>query len=422
MKVLIVGGGAAGMMAGYISAINGHETVIIEKNSKLGKKLFITGKGRCNLTNACDMSDFFSNIVSNEKFMYSSLYGFDNQATIELFNNLGLRTKVERGNRVFPESDKSSDVIKTLEKTLRSNGVKIILDNEVVDIIIENNQLKAKPKDADYIIKGVILSDGDKMNADCVIFATGGKSYQLTGSDGKAFNILSKYGIEVSELKPALVPFNVLEDYVYELSGLSLKNVTLTVYVDNIKIYSGFGEMLFTHFGISGPLVISASSYLNKKYYGHKASAVIDLKPALSSDVLDDRIVRDFAANKNKIIKNVLPLLLPSSIISSVLKIAGIKEDKPINIITKAEREGLVRAIKNYPLTIVSTRGFDEAIITSGGIKVKEINPSTMESKKIKNLYFAGEMVDVDALTGGFNLQLAWSMGHLAGELGGYNE
>lgn len=442
MKIVVVGGGAAGMMAAYTASLSGHDVTLIERNNKLGKKLFLTGKGRCNLTNACDMEELFANIVTNEKFMYSALYDFDNAATIKLFNELGLKTKVERGNRVFPESDHSSDVIKTLERALRKTGVSIMLDTEITGLSLKEYQTVESDKslltdenavaDDKYskkkkkvktgfngVVDGVYTSEGELITADVVIMATGGKSYPTTGSDGTAAKMLEKIGIEHVEFKPALVPFNTKEKYVAEMSGLSLKNVALRVECEGKPVYSGFGEMLFTHFGVSGPLVLSASSYFNKKFYGKTGSIYIDLKPALDENTLDDRILRDFEGVQNKKLKNVLGALLPSAIISSVIECAGVDGEKPVNLVTKEERHKLCLVIKNYPLTIVSTRGFEEAIITSGGIKTKEINPSTMESKKIKNMYFAGEMVDVDALTGGFNLQLAWSMGHLAGLIGG---
>ena len=442
MNIVVVGGGAAGMMAAYTAALNGHDVVLIERNSKLGKKLFLTGKGRCNLTNTCHMEELFANIVSNEKFMYSALYDFDNISTINLFNELGLRTKVERGNRVFPESDHSSDVIKTLERALRKAGVDIRLDTLVTDLKLDEYVIQDKQSDElplnlatpnekhskkgkkgksgfDSVVTGVCTSDGQLIAADAVIMATGGKSYPSTGSDGNIIDMLGKMGIEYSELRPALVPFNIKEKYAAEMSGLSLKNVNIRVECDGKTVYSGFGEMLFTHFGVSGPLVLSASSYYNRKYYGKTGRLYIDLKPALDEGTLDERILRDFEGMQNKKLKNSLGALLPAAMIASVIEISQVDGNKAVNVVTKDERHRLCDTIKNYPLTIVSSRGFDEAIITTGGIKTKEINPSTMESKRIKNLYYAGEMVDVDALTGGFNLQLAWSMGHLAGAIGG---
>ena len=438
MKIIVVGGGAAGMMAALLSAIDGHKVILIEKNSKLGKKLFLTGKGRCNLTNACDMEELFNNVVSNPKFMYSAFYAFDNTATVSFFNSLGLKTKVERGNRVFPESDHSSDVIKALERGLHKNGAEILLDTEVVDFITEDiktddidvceeDVLKSGKKKSKEKVKskfncqivGVRLNNGSTITADKVIVATGGKSYASTGSDGKITDVLSHKGVLVNDLKPALVPFNVRENFVPGMSGLSLKNVSVSLECDGKEIYSGFGEMLFTHFGVSGPLILSASSYLNKKHYGKDALLHIDLKPALSSQMLDERLLRDFSGNMNRHFKNILGGLVPSAMIPSVILLTGISGDKPVNAISKEERHKLIEVIKDYTLTITSDRGFDEAIITSGGVSVKGINPSTMESKIIKGLYFAGEIIDVDALTGGFNLQIAWSSAYLAARSGG---
>jgi len=443
MNVIVIGGGAAGMMAALTAAENGHRVTLLEKNNKLGKKLFLTGKGRCNLTNACDMEELFANIVTNSKFLYSALYDFDNQSTMDFFESKGLKIKIERGNRVFPVSDHSSDVIKTLEKALIRSGVIIKYGSEVFDLITEDIKkdnitdeiLTAKEQDGKHSNKnknnksgfnkkiiGVRIGDGIEITADAVIMATGGASYPSTGSDGNSFEMINKLGIKVTELFPALVPFNVSESFVSEMSGLSLKNVGLQLVCDKKTVYEGFGEMLFTHFGVSGPLILSASSYYNRKYFGKKAEVQIDLKPALTYKELDDRLLRDFSGIMNKQFKNSLSGLLPSAIIPSVIKMTGINPEKQVNSITREERARIVSVIKCYKITIQSSRGIEEAIITSGGVSVKDINPSTMQSKEVLGLYFAGEMIDVDALTGGFNLQIAWSTAHLAGLLGGKNE
>lgn len=410
------------MMAAYVAAKSGNKVTLVEKNNKLGKKLFLTGKGRCNLTNSCDMEELFANVVTNSKFMFSSFYDFTNLDTMSFFEELGLKIKVERGNRVFPVSDHSSDVIKVLERALIKTGVSILLNSNVVSLLsreLADEEVQNIKSKFNARITGVRLSDGKEIMSDAVIMAIGGASYPTTGSDGKSFDLLKPYGIDIIELKPALVPFNTKEDFVYEMSGLSLKNVSVSVFCEGKKVFFDFGEMLFTHFGVSGPLVLSASSYLNGKYYKKEAKLVIDLKPALSENVLDERVLRDFSKMQNKILKNALVELLPSKLIPSVIKLSEINPEKQVNRITKEERLRLVNTIKNYTLTIAGDRGFDEAIITSGGIRIKEINPSTMECKKIKGLYFAGEMIDVDAKTGGFNLQIAWSSAHLAGQLGG---
>ena len=404
-NIIVVGGGAAGMMASLWAAKSGAKVTLIEKNEKLGKKVFITGKGRCNVTNSGDTSEFFSNINSNSKFLYSSIYGYDAFSVMSLFEELGCKLKVERGNRVFPVSDHSSDVIKALENALKFNDVLIKKNIFVKDIIVENN-----------ICKGVLLNDNSDLRSDCVVLCTGGYSYAQTGSDGYFFDILKRYGHSYSSLRPGLVPLVSPDRLCSDLMGLSLKNVSLTLYVDGKDIYSGFGEMLFTHFGISGPLVLSASSLYSAKYFGKKCKAVIDLKPALDEDKLDARILRDFEDNKNKIFKNVAEGLLPKRMASLLPELTGIDENKKVNEISAELRHKLVFCLKNFTINISGTRGPEEAIITVGGINVKEINPSTMESKLIKGLFFAGEMIDVDAYTGGYNLQIAWSTGKSAGE------
>ena len=405
MKVIVVGGGAAGMMAAIAAAESGHQVELLERNEKLGKKIYITGKGRCNVTNACDLEEFFSNVVCNEKFLYSSIYQYDNQAVMDFFETNGCQLKVERGNRVFPVSDHASDITKTLADRMKMLGVKITLHCKVEDLILKE----------DGSVGGVVTARGKKMNADRVIFATGGLSYEPTGSDGSGIRIMERYGHAISQTKPALVPFELKEDVGVRLQGLALKNVNFSIKNGKKKVYDGFGEMLFTHFGISGPLVISASSYYVKQMYGKEVKCSIDLKPALTEEMLDKRILREFEENKNKQFKNALDKMLPSRLIPVMIELSEINPEKKINEVTKEERKRLVNLMKNWELTITGTRGFREAIITQGGVAVKGVNPSTMESKVVPGLYMAGEMLDIDALTGGFNLQLAWSTGHLAG-------
>ena len=405
MKVIVVGGGAAGMMAAIAAAGLGHTVELLERNEKLGKKIYITGKGRCNVTNACDLDEFFTNIVSNEKFLYSSIYQYDNNAVMDFFESNGCPLKIERGNRVFPVSDHASDITKALADKMKALGVKITFHCKVEDFILKE----------DGSIGGVITVKKERKVADKVILATGGLSYEPTGSDGSGIKIAGKYGHKITELKPALVPFELKEDYGARLQGLALKNVNFSIKNGKKKVYDGFGEMLFTHFGISGPLVISASSYYVKQMYGKEVKCSIDLKPALTQEQLDKRILREFEENKNKQFKNALDKLFPVKLIPVMLDLSGIDSEKKVNEITKEERKNLVTLIKNWEMTIIGTRGFREAIITQGGVNVKQVNPSTMESKVIPGLFFAGEMLDIDALTGGFNLQLAWSTGYLAG-------
>ncbi|MFU0823846.1 NAD(P)/FAD-dependent oxidoreductase [Clostridium sp.] len=399
--VIVIGGGPAGMMAA-ISAADKYKVILLEKNEKLGKKLFITGKGRCNVTNAKDISEFFENIPVNSNFMYSSLYSFTNQDTMNFFNKLGVKLKVERGDRVFPESDKSSDIIKAFENELHKKNVNIMFNSKVDRI--ECNGKK---------ITKVILKDGKKLPADYFIFATGGLSYPKTGSTGEGLLFAKELGHNIINPKPSLVPIEVEEKWVKDLQGLSLKNIKFIIKDDKGKIlYEEFGEMIFTHFGISGPVVLSGSRVVNLK---PNLRAIINLKPALSSEELDKRIQRDFAKNLNKDFKNALNDLLPSKIINTVVQLSGIDESKKVNSITKEERKRLVYLLQNFELKIKGLRPISEAIITSGGIDVKEIDPSTMKSKIIDNLYFAGEMIDVDGYTGGFNIQIALSTGYLAG-------
>ena len=396
------------MMAAITAARRGFKVTLVEKNEKLGKKLFITGKGRCNITNAGDSEDLFNSIVTNRKFMFSSFNGFSNYDTLGFFDELGLHIKIERGNRVFPESDHSSDVIGALNRELKRLSVDVRLNTEVKDIIVNGGKAT-----------GVVVKCSGKestIQADNVIVATGGNSYQSTGSTGDGYRFARKLGHSVTPIVPALVPFNVAEDWESDLQGLSLKNVSIVVLDGKQEIYSDFGEMLFTHFGVSGPLILSASSFAARRIKEHPLKLVIDLKPALSQEQLDERILRDFDEEKNKAFKNSLDKLLPKKMIPVIVRLSDIDGNKKVNEITKQERQKLVSLIKGLELTITGLRGFNEAIITQGGINVREINPTTMESKLVKNLYFAGEVLDVDALTGGFNLQIAWSTGYAAAD------
>ena len=396
MKVIVIGGGASGMVASYFFAKNGNEVTLIEKNEKLGKKLYITGKGRCNLTNDCSVEDFLNNVVSNPKFLLSSINNFTPEDTMNFFESLGLPLKTERGNRVFPLSDKSSDVIKVLEKALISLGVEIRFNENVLDLIVEDNT-----------IKGVTTTMRDYF-ADKVVVATGGLSYPSTGSTGDGYKWAEKLGHKITDLKPSLCGFNLKGEEYKELQGLGLKNVTLTAYDDGKQYYKEMGEILFTHFGISGPLVLSCSALTCKKDY-KKITLSIDLKPALSEKELDNRILRDFSLNKNKEFKNSLDGLLPKTLIPLIISRSKILPYKKNNVISKEERLGLVNTLKNLNFSLASLRDYTEAVITSGGISIKDVNPSTMESKIVKNLYFIGEVLDVDAFTGGFNLQIAFS-------------
>ncbi|MCI8938281.1 MAG: NAD(P)/FAD-dependent oxidoreductase [Lachnospiraceae bacterium] len=414
--IIVVGGGAAGMMAAVSAARAGAEVTLLEKNEKTGKKIYITGKGRCNLTNACEPEEFFQNVISNGKFLYSAFYQMDNRTVMAFFENAGCRLKVERGERVFPVSDHSSDVIGALNRRMEREHVKVCLNTCVKELLIENQE-KESIEEASHkgSVKGVVLSDGRKMEADAVILATGGKSYASTGATGDGYLFAETAGHTVKEVKPALVPFTVKESWCMELQGLSLKNVSVLLKSDKKKIYEGFGEMLFTHFGVSGPLILSASSYYAKKYADMQVPLIIDLKPALTREQLDKRILRDFEENKNRQFKNALDGLLPAKMIPIIIQLSGISPEKKVNEVTKKERNNLIDCFKNLTLTVTGTRGFQEAIITQGGICVKEVNPSTMESKLVKGLYFAGEVLDLDGVTGGFNLQIAWSTGYLAG-------
>ena len=384
-KVLVVGGGAAGMFASVWAARSGHEVLLFEKNDRLGRKLF-------------------SSVISNSKFLYSGFYGFTNQDAIAFFEELGVRTKVERGDRVFPESDHSSDVIRALEREMEHQGVQVYLKSPVKRLQIEAGK-----------VTGIVLQSGQKIAGDACIVATGGLSYPITGSTGDGFEFAKKAGHKVTECLPSLVPMEAEESWVSELMGLSLRNVTVQIYDGKKKLYDDFGEMLFTHYGVSGPLVLSASSYIGKKLKEHPLKMVIDLKPALSREQLDKRVLRDFDANQNRQFHNAVGGLFPAKLVPVIIKLSGIAPDKKVNVISKEERAHLVDLIKHLELTLTDLRDYNEAIITKGGVKVKEIDPGTMESKLVSGLYFVGEVLDLDALTGGFNLQIAWSTAYAAG-------
>ncbi|MBS5325472.1 MAG: NAD(P)/FAD-dependent oxidoreductase [Lachnospiraceae bacterium] len=406
-KVLVIGGGAAGMMAAVFAARGGREVHVFEKNEKLGKKLFITGKGRCNITNAGEMDTLFTSVVSNSKFLYSAFYGFTNEQTITFFEELGVPVKIERGNRVFPVSDHSSDVIGALSREMNRLGVEVHLHAEVEKILTD----RENPE----LIRGIRLKNGKEVAGDACIVATGGISYPSTGSTGDGLRFAEELGLKVTELFPALVPMEVKEWYAKELQGLSLRNVTAAIYDGKKKLYEEFGEMLFTHYGVSGPIIISASSSVGKKLKEKELRLCIDLKPALTQEQLDQRILRDFEENRNKQFKNSVDRLFPTKLKPIMIELSGISPEKKVNEISKEDRIRFVKLIKEFPMTLTGLRSYKEAIITKGGVSVKEINPGTMESKKIKGLYFIGEVLDLDALTGGFNLQIAWSTAAAAG-------
>lgn len=403
--VVVLGGGPAGMIAAGTAASMGKKTLIIEKNEKLGKKLFITGKGRCNITNSAGFDEFMKNIPKNSKFFYSSFNSFSNNDLVELLKTLGLKTKVERGGRVFPESDKSSDVIKALEKYLKMYKVEVKLNSKVLGIKQDNGS-----------VNRVLLDNEQFIECSSVIICTGGVSYPQTGSTGDGYTIARKSGHSINELMPSLVPLVAKEAFIKDLQGLSLKNVAIKAIADGKQVYEDFGEMLFTHYGLSGPIVLSASFYVSEYLRKNKEIKIaIDLKPALSEEELDKRIIRDFEKNTNKKFKNSLDELLPQKLISVIIALSGVEESKEVHQITKEERKNLVKLLKTFTVTIAGTRPIEEAIVTSGGINLKEINPKTMESKLIKGLFFAGEVIDLDAFTGGFNLQIAFSTGYVAG-------
>ncbi len=404
------------MMAAVAAADSGSKVCLIEKNEKLGKKVFITGKGRCNVTNAADVETLLSNVCTNRKFLYSAFYGFDNTAVMEFLERAGCPLKIERGDRVFPVSDHSSDVIAAFRRELDKRKVEIRLNTEVASLEVCENQKsdsgeEEKSKKSFYRITGVRLKSGKMVEADKVILCTGGVSYPSTGSTGDGYRMAEETGHQITKLFPGLVPLETKETWCRELMGLTLKNVSLRLVRGNKELYQGFGEMLFTHFGVSGPLVLSAGSL----YTPGEARLFIDLKPAMTEEQLDNRLLRDFEENRNKQFKNALGALFPTRMIPVMVSLSGIHPDKRVNEVSKQERQNLIRLIKNLPLTVTGARGFQEAIITRGGISVKDVNPSTMESKKVEGLFFAGEVLDLDAFTGGYNLQIAWSTGHLAG-------
>jgi predicted Rossmann fold flavoprotein len=404
-KVVVVGAGAAGLIAAGRAGERGCNTILLDKNVKPGRKILISGKGRCNITNDTDVEGLIENTPGNGSFLYSALYTFSNHDLINLFKEYGLDTKVERGGRVFPVSDKSSDVVDALLRYVRKSNVKLMLKSTVQDVDVTSGK-----------VKGVVLADGGKIECDSVILCTGGVSYPGTGSTGEGHRIAGKLGHTIVNLKPSLVPLIVAERWIKELQGLSLKNVSITlINKSEKKVYSDFGEMLFTHFGVSGPIILSSSRHILQ--YDYKdIKLIIDLKPALVEEKLDARIKRDFEKFSRKQFKNSLDELLPQKIIPVVVKLAGIDPDKFVNQITREERRSLVKLLKNFELNIVGSRPITEAIVTSGGISTDEINPSTMESKLVKGLFFAGEIIDVDAYTGGFNLTIAFSTGYVAGQ------
>lgn len=409
-QLMIVGAGAAGMMAAIAAAENGipgEEILVLERNEKPGKKIYITGKGRCNLTNACEVEDLFRSIPKNAKFLYSAFYTFTNAQVIDFFESAGMRTKVERGNRVFPVSDHASDVIGTLKRMMDRAGIQVVY----------HAQVKRLEQTTEKRYR-VWLTDNRSFESDRVLLATGGKSYPTTGSDGSGYELARMLGHTVTDLRPSLVPFNVSDEDIKALQGLSPKNVRVKITdpgKNNKVIYDEFGEMLFTHFGVSGPLMLTASAVVNDAIQKETLILHLDWKPALTEEQLDKRLLKLFEENKNKQFKNSLAGLAPAKLLPILVARSKIPEDKKVHEITREERAALIACLKDFSMTLTGLRGFQEAIITRGGISLKEVNPSTMESKRMSGLYFAGEMLDLDAFTGGFNLQIAWSTGYLAG-------
>lgn len=404
-KVLVVGGGAAGCFAAGTAAENNAEVLLLERNAKIGRKLMITGKGRCNVTNnTADIDALIRNVPSNGRFLYSAFSGFMPQDTIDFFEDYGVKLKTERGNRVFPESDKASDIVDALDRWLSENGVRRI-QARVTELLTENGA-----------VSGVKTEAGETYFADCVILATGGKSYPKTGSTGDGYTLAKSVGHTVTPLRPSLSALVCREGFCSDCMGLSLRNVALTVKDTKTKktIYTDFGEMLFTHFGVSGPVILSASAHM-REMAPERYALSVDLKPALSAEKLDARVLRDFGENPNKAIANVLPMLLPRALVPVVLRLSGIRPNEKVNQITKAQRQALCNTVKSLHLTVIDFNDIKEAIVTSGGISTAEINPKTMESKLCKGLYIVGELLDCDAYTGGFNLQIAFSTGRLAG-------
>ena len=416
-KILIIGGGAAGMMTGVYLARAGHEVHILEKNEKLGKKVYITGKGRCNVTNNCDTEELFRAVMSNPKFLYSAFYSFTPQDVMEFFEEAGVPLKTERGNRVFPVSDHSSDIIRGLERELKKAGAHIHLRTEVKTVKVSPyEEPDVDEKKAHHSrVTGVELADGSFMEGDHVLVATGGLSYQSTGSTGDGYRFAEETGHKVTELSPSLVPLKTKEDYIPRLQGLSLKNTELTIKSGKKVLFQDFGEMMFTHFGVTGPMILSASSHIGKQLQkSGELNAYLDLKPALTMEQLDARILREFEAGQNKQFKNVIGVLFPSSLTPVMLELGGISPEKKIHDISREERIHFEELVKAFPFTINGMGEYKEAVITRGGVSVKDIQPGTMESRKVKNLYFIGEVLDLDAVTGGYNLQIAWSTAYLA--------
>lgn len=404
MKIVVVGGGAAGMMAACTAARRGASVILIERNAQLGVKVNITGKGRCNVTNDSDPETLIKNTLTNGRFLYSAFAAMSAQDTMAFFEKIGVPLKVERGKRVFPVSDRARDVSGALKTQLHRLGVQIL-----------QHRVKAVAE-KDGSVCGVLLQDGSVLAADRVILATGGRSYPRTGSDGDGYRMARALGHTVTELRPSLVPLLTQETTPAQMEGLALKNVTLTVKKDGKKVFSDFGEMVFTAKGISGPLVLSASAHLDGKKHTYPYQAFIDLKPALDAETLDKRLLRDFAENSNRDFSNALSQLLPAKMIPVAVQMCGIPGNQKVHTITRVQRENLCVLLKAFPFTVVAAGGWDEAVVTAGGISVKEIDPKTMGSKLVRGLYFAGEIMDVDAYTGGFNLQIAWSTGYCAGQ------
>lgn len=411
-NVIVVGGGPAGMMAAYAAAFAGHDVTLLEQNEKLGKKLYITGKGRCNVTNASDMDVLFQNVLSNRKFMYSAFYAFDNQAVMDFMESHGTPLKTERGNRVFPVSDHSSDIISACERALRKMQVRILFHTRVQSLIVEDGRCGG------VVITGLEKTGTGKqkkLSADAVILATGGISYPSTGATGDGYRMAEDTGHRMVKPEPSLVPLVTKEDWVRKLQGLSLKNTGIRIYDGNRKLYDDFGEMLFTHFGVSGPMILSASASIPPSCFEQELQMKIDLKPALDAEQLDKRILREFEEAKNKSFKNGIVHLFPAKMIPVIIELSCIDPEKKVNEVSREERRGFVELIKHLPVTITGKRGFQEAIITKGGINVRDIDPSTMQSKVLPGLSVCGEVLDLDAMTGGYNLQIAWSTGYLAG-------
>ncbi len=438
MNVIIVGGGAAGMMAAYAAAECGHAVTLLEQNEKLGKKLFLTGKGRCNLTNACAMEDMFGQVMSNRKFLYSAFYACTNEQVMDFFRKYGTPVKVERGNRVFPLSDHSSDVIGALKRALNRAGVEIQLNKRVQKLLVEESRSKdsvtentetadktaglehdlssvTKDTEESPIVTGVELADGTCLSADHVIVATGGISYPSTGATGDGYRFAEECGHTLVTPHPSLVPMNVREPWVRDLQGLSLKNTGIRLADGNKTLYEEFGEMLFTHFGVSGPMILSASAAVAPRYFEKQLTLWIDLKPALTMEQMDRRLLRDFEEMPRREFKNALGKLFPAKLVPVMVSLAQIDPEKEVGQITRIERQAFAYLIKHLPLTVTGLRGFEEAIITKGGISVHDVDPSTMRSKRVQGLSFCGEVLDLDAQTGGYNLQIAWSTGYLAG-------